>query len=246
MLLSSASSSLATPLFLLLSIAVSLTTKCSGFSAHPLKQQRPLTSWRIARIPKQKSFHRDGVIVSSSQRPSPQQQQSSSSFNKENLATATTTTTTNSESFWNRQKELAEEMSQAVNRSIKAEQLEKFAKRRMALVSDTGYYMVLIFAALWMWSDNPFVAISYLIGATCGLAYSYGLGKYVETLGGSVDDDQEVQGAGLGAARYAFLILLFVLVGKFRSFGFLEIPAIMGFFTYQLATLSQGLREIND
>jgi len=73
-----------------------------------------------------------------------------------------------------------------------------------------------------------------------GLAYSYGLGKYVETLGGSAEDAGAVQGAGVGQARFAFLILLFVIVGKFRTQGLQEIPAIMGFFTYQLASLNQG------
>ncbi len=79
-----------------------------------------------------------------------------------------------------------------------------------------------------------------MFGALFGLAYSYGLGKYVETLGGSAENAGEVQGAGVGQARFAFLILLFVIVGKFRTQGLQEIPAILGFFTYQLATLSQG------
>jgi hypothetical protein len=79
-----------------------------------------------------------------------------------------------------------------------------------------------------------------VFGALFGTAYSYGLGKYVETLGGSAEDAGAVQGAGVGQARFAFLILLFVIVGKFRSQGLQEIPAILGFFTYQLASLSQG------
>jgi hypothetical protein len=85
-----------------------------------------------------------------------------------------------------------------------------------------------------------------MFGALFGTAYSYGLGKYVETLGGSVEDAGDIQGAGVGQARFAFLILLFVIVGKFRSQGLQEIPAILGFFTYQLATLSQGLKEFDD
>lgn len=115
----------------------------------------------------------------------------------------------------------------------------------MGLVSDTIYFSILIFSTLWIASSNPFVALSYLFGALSGTAYSFGLGKYVETIGGSVYDEG-VEGAGVGQARFAFLILLFVFVGKFRAQGFLEIPSIMGFFTYQLATLSQGLREIDD
>ena len=68
----------------------------------------------------------------------------------------------------------------------------------------------------------------------------------METIGGSVDDTEEMQGAGVGQARFAFLILLFIFVGKFRSQGLQEIPSIFGFFTYQIASLSQGLREIDD
>ena len=73
--------------------------------------------------------------------------------------------------------------------------------------------------------------------------YAYGLGKYVEVVGGTIDDARAVEGAGVGQARFAFLILLFVFVGKYRSYGLQEIPSIAGFFTYQLATLSQGLKE---
>eukprot|EP00970_Alexandrium_tamarense_P000355 scaffold41_cov177-Alexandrium_tamarense.AAC.1 len=111
------------------------------------------------------------------------------------------------------------------------ENKEKFAKRRLALTSDTLYFSLLISCLLWLFSSNPFVTISYLFGATSGTAYAYGLGKYVETIGGSIDDIEE-EGAGA--------------VGKFRDQGLLEIPSIMGFFTYQLASLGQGLREIDD
>jgi hypothetical protein len=120
------------------------------------------------------------------------------------------------------------------------EQAEKFAKRRIALVAETAYFTVIIFCILWGVASTFLTPISYVFGALFGLAYSYGLGKYVETLGGSAEDAGAVQGAGVGQARFAFLILLFVIVGKFRSQGLQEIPAILGFFTYQLASLSQG------
>ena len=81
------------------------------------------------------------------------------------------------------------------------------------------------------------MAASYAFGATMGTAYSYGLGKYV--LGGYAADMDSVDGAGVGQARSSFLILLFVIVGKFWSQGLLEIPSIEGFFTYQLASLNQ-------
>ena len=148
--------------------------------------------------------------------------------------------------FWARQKELMQEMSDANQKSLKEENREKFAKRRLALVGDTAYFGFFIFCFLWTCFENPFVAISYAFGATMGLAYTYGLGKYVENLGGSADEEVNLQGAGVGEARFAFLILLFVIVGRFRTAGLQEIPAISGFFTYQLASLSQGLREIQD
>jgi hypothetical protein len=147
--------------------------------------------------------------------------------------------------FWAKQRALAAEMSAKTDAGARREMQEKFARRRLALTSDTFYFSFLIGSLLWLVSPNPFVTISYLFGALSGTAYSYGLGKYVESIGGSIDDT-DMEGAGVGQARFAFLILLFVVVGKFRSQGLIEIPCIMGFFTYQLATLSQGLREIED
>ena len=126
---------------------------------------------------------------------------------------------------------------------------QKFAKRRNDFVLETIYFSFLIFSFFWLISPTPATSFSYALGAALGTAYSYGLGKYVETIGGSVDDVEEVQGAGVGQARFAFLILLFIIVGKLRGeagVGLQEIPAIGGFFTYQLASLSQGLKEIND
>lgn len=149
------------------------------------------------------------------------------------------------EIFWAKQRALAAEMSAKTDAGLKREMQEKFAMRRLALTSDTFYFSILIGCFLWLVSPNPFVTISYLFGALSGTAYSYGLGKYVESIGGSIDDT-DVEGAGVGQARFAFLILLFVVVGKFRSEGLLELPSIMGFFTYQLASLSQGLRDIDD
>jgi hypothetical protein len=84
-----------------------------------------------------------------------------------------------------------------------------------------------------------------MLGAILGTAYTYGLGKFVESIGGSAYDAEDVKGSGVGSARFAFLIVLFIFVGKFRSEGLQEIPSIMGFFTYQISTLSQGLKDAN-
>ena len=124
--------------------------------------------------------------------------------------------------------------------------MDTFARRRDYLLGDTVYISVLIFAALWGFANSAFTPISFAFGSLCGLAYSYGLSKFVESLGGSFEDGDAVEGAGVGQARFAFLFLLVLFIGKYRSLGLQEIPSILGFFTYQLATLVQGLREIND
>jgi hypothetical protein len=149
--------------------------------------------------------------------------------------------------FWAEQKALAKEMTGVVEKSRQVEAQEKFQKRRLALVTDTAYFGFFIFCLLWAFFDNPFIAFSYSLGSVLGLAYAYGLGRYVEKFGGNTDEDFEsAQGAGVGDARLAFLLLLIVFIGKFRSAGLVEVPAIAGFFTYQLASLSQGLQDIDD
>jgi len=150
------------------------------------------------------------------------------------------------EIFWASQRALASQMSAKADSGVRREQVGKFTKRRLALISDTIYFTVLIGSLLWLLSSNPFTPLSYFVGALSGTAYSYGLGKFVESIGGSIDDAEQGAGAGLGQARFAFLILLFVLVGKFRSQGLQEIPTILGFFTYQLGSFTQGLLEIDD
>lgn len=154
--------------------------------------------------------------------------------------------TEGTDDFWSGQKALMEEMTAKTEKSLRQEQRSKFADLQAALVGDTFFFSAMIFSLLWLACDNPFVPFSYLFGAIFGLAYAYGLGKYVETLGGTIEDTSSVQGAGVGQARFAFLILLFIFVGKLRMYGLIEIPSILGFFTYQLASLSQGLRESNN
>mmetsp|Transcript_11210 Transcript_11210/g.26948 ORF Transcript_11210/g.26948 Transcript_11210/m.26948 type:complete len:224 (-) Transcript_11210:195-866(-) len=145
--------------------------------------------------------------------------------------------------FWQQQRELMNEMSDRNDKSLKEEQNKNFNKVQNALIIETIFFSSLLFSLLWLACDNPFVPLSYVFGSIFGIAYAYGLGKYVETVGGTIDDASAVEGAGVGQARFAFLILLFVFVGKFRAYGLLEIPSIAGFFTYQLASLSQGFKE---
>ena len=107
----------------------------------------------------------------------------------------------NEKIFWAKQQALAAEMSTKADSSLKQELADKFAKRRLALTSDTFYFSILISSALWIIFPNPFVTLSYLFGAISGTAYSYGLGKYVESIGGSIDDEN-IEGAGVGQARF--------------------------------------------
>lgn len=79
--------------------------------------------------------------------------------------------------FWLKQKKLIEEMSNVADRAVRQEQREQFAKRRLALVSDTAYFGFFIFCALWIAFDNPFVALSNAFGTLMGMAYAFGLGK---------------------------------------------------------------------
>lgn len=145
--------------------------------------------------------------------------------------------------FWQQQRALMNEMSDQNDQSLKDEQSKSFAKVQSGLIVETAFFSSLLFSVLWLACDNPFTPFSYVFGSVFGVAYAYGLGKYVEVVGGTIDDAKAVEGAGVGQARFAFLILLFVFVGKFRAYGLQEIPSIAGFFTYQLATLSQGLKE---
>ena len=61
-----------------------------------------------------------------------------------------------------------------------------------------------------------------------------------------VDRRRGGSGGGDKIGTICVLILLFVVIGKSRDQGLLEIPSIIGFVTYQLASLGQGLREIDD
>ncbi len=132
------------------------------------------------------------------------------------------------------------------------QQTQAFQKRRLALVSDTIFFTLLIFSILWFLSETPQTALSYLFGATLSVGYSYGLGKYVESLG-TKDNNSEVtavqqQPTGdFGQARFALLIILLIALAKFRGqTGLQEIPTIAGFFTYQLASLNQGMKDLDE
>eukprot|EP00587_Corethron_hystrix_P000522 CAMPEP_0113318308 /NCGR_PEP_ID=MMETSP0010_2-20120614/12913_1 /TAXON_ID=216773 ORGANISM="Corethron hystrix, Strain 308" /NCGR_SAMPLE_ID=MMETSP0010_2 /ASSEMBLY_ACC=CAM_ASM_000155 /LENGTH=237 /DNA_ID=CAMNT_0000175553 /DNA_START=20 /DNA_END=733 /DNA_ORIENTATION=+ /assembly_acc=CAM_ASM_000155 len=153
------------------------------------------------------------------------------------------------DNFWDNQNSILQEVRAAKEKEAadeKKKQSQLYEQRSAALVADSAFFGVLFFSLCWSVATNPLTPLSYAIGASLGTAYTYGLGKFVQTIGGDINN-VEASESGVGNARFAFLILLFVILGKFRGPGGLqEIPTIAGFFTYQLASLKQGLEEYDD
>jgi hypothetical protein len=88
-----------------------------------------------------------------------------------------------------------------------------------------------------MWSFGTYKdAFSYGIGSLLGLGYATLLGRYVESLGGGQG------GGGGGAARFAPVLLLILLYSKNKEYISI-IPEILGFFTFQIASLLQIFNE---
>lgn len=126
-----------------------------------------------------------------------------------------------------------------------SEQMKQFANRQAGLTKDTAILSILFGFGLWVvCDDNPFVAVSYFVGAGLGLAFLYGLGKYY--LGGPIESTETIRGANIGQARIVVLLFLYTLVGRFQTDGLIYIPSFMGFFTYQLAALYRGVRANMD
>jgi hypothetical protein len=145
--------------------------------------------------------------------------------------------------FWQNQKALAEQLQTSVSTSLKQEQEAAYKEKSNALLGDTAYFTLIIACGLWLVFDNPWVAGSYSLGAVFGLFYAYGLSQYVQSIGG---ENMNTSEGSTGSARFALLVLLIFLVGKFRSVGLLEIPTITGFFTYQVAAFRQGIKDMDE
>ena len=89
-----------------------------------------------------------------------------------------------------------------------------------------------------IWSFGTFKdAFSYGIGSFLGLGYAALLARYVESLG-----SKQGGGAGGGAARFAPVVLLILLYSKNKEFISI-VPEILGFFTFQVASLLQIFNE---
>lgn len=98
-----------------------------------------------------------------------------------------------------------------------------------------------ILSDVWCMSNDPFLSLSYFLGAMMGTAYLMGLGKYVQTIGRNRREYNV-----MGNTRFAYIGMLCVVVGTFHSHNLPYIPSIVGFFTYQLVFVLQSLTAKND
>jgi hypothetical protein len=126
--------------------------------------------------------------------------------------------------------------------ALKRRETAKFERRRNEVVGDHLFLGSMIIAAGWHFLPIK-VLESYGVGVLFGGAYLYLLGRYVGSLGEATLDGAKE--GGIGQARFAVVGLLIAIAGKQREY--LDfIPLLLGFFSYQLATLLQAARPVDD
>lgn len=128
--------------------------------------------------------------------------------------------------------------STAIDSNKKFNRGKSFAARKFQLLFDSLWISALGLAL--MWAGFSFEAsVSYALGALLGFGYITLLGKTVEAVGAGPG---EVRGAGAGQARFAMVILLVLIAGKYRD-TIQVIPSIVGFSMYQVASLLQAFER---
>ena len=114
--------------------------------------------------------------------------------------------------------------------------MKGYDQLRSTFILDSIFVCSLGLSAAWYFGTFK-DALSFGIGSVLGLGYAVLLGRYVESIG-----DKSGGGGGAGAARFAPVILLVALYGKYRS-QVAIIPELLGFFSYQAASLLQIWNE---
>ena len=112
--------------------------------------------------------------------------------------------------------------------------MKDFDRARLAFLRDSVFVIAVGFAVVWSFGTLKDVR-SYGFGSILGLMYSLLLGRFVENLGNGSG------GAG-GSARFAPVILLIAVYGKFKTELNL-VPELLGFFTYQVSSFLQAFNE---
>lgn len=124
---------------------------------------------------------------------------------------------------------------------LAAAQLDLFRRSRNQLVGDHAFVSAGVAALVWRFGSLS-NAESYVLGAAFGGAYLVLLSRYVESVGKF--GIEQMQSGGVGQARFAIVFLLVLLAGKNRQYlDFL--PLLGGFFTYQLASILQAARPVD-
>ncbi|GMI19248.1 hypothetical protein TeGR_g4323 [Tetraparma gracilis] len=113
-----------------------------------------------------------------------------------------------------------------------------YALRASYLLSTTCSLSLLLSSLLYFLTSPP-PTLSFSLGCSLGVAYVLSLSKFVSALGGTLGEASPSD-AGAGAARFAFLGLLFVAI---KALGVEPVPAVAGFFVYQLASVVEGQRR---
>lgn len=114
--------------------------------------------------------------------------------------------------------------------------MEGYDNLRVTFLLDNLFISALGLCLLWSFGTFK-DAFSYSIGSVLGLGYAALLARYVESLG-----SKSGGGAGGGAARFAPVVLLILLYSKNKEYISI-VPEIMGFFTFQVASLLQIFNE---
>jgi hypothetical protein len=107
---------------------------------------------------------------------------------------------------------------------------------RITFLLDNLFISALGLCLLWGFGTYK-DAFSYGVGSLLGTGYAALLARYVESLG-----SKQGGGAGGGAARFAPVVLLILLYSKNKDYISI-VPEIMGFFTFQVASLLQIFNE---
>ena len=144
--------------------------------------------------------------------------------------------------IWSSQRSL---MS-SIKTSAQQSRSSSYRLRSLNLTLTTLLTSILIFSLLWLLTPSPPLPLSYLLGSLLGTLYTVALGKSVKTIGASEIDAETVRDGAQGQARFAFLLLLFVFIGRGREGGVEPVPAIAGFFTYFVGAVSESFERYDD
>ena len=113
--------------------------------------------------------------------------------------------------------------------------MKSFDNLRATFITDSAFVCALGFWVTWYFGSLK-DAYSYGLGSILGISYAILLGRYVEGLGSNG------KGTGGGAARFAPVILLIAVFGKYRDQISL-LPELLGFFSYKIASILQAFNE---